>query len=199
MWRVSPAEAEGINSEQAHVPAEQPSARQDPRLPAAYADPCRSRGPLFAPVQGARPPVGIGFEDEHVLAIEHRLRRRDEFAATVKAGRRAGRGCLVVHVLANGRVPDDAAPARDQMARVGFVVPRSVGNAVARNKVRRRLRHLMRDRLADVANGTDVVVRVSPGAAARSYQQLGADLDAAINAATVAARNSRGRKARSSA
>jgi ribonuclease P protein component len=192
---------EGINSEQAHVPAEQPSARKDPRLPASHADPCWSRGPLLAPVQGARPPVGIRFKDEHVLAVGHRLRRRDEFAAVIKAGRRAGRGCLVVHVLTA-----DQSPGRESgqvidaslgnLVRIGFVVPRAVGNAVARNRVRRRLRHLLHDRLAAMPPGTDVVVRVSAGATTRSYAQLGADLDAAIAAAP---NTSRGRKARSSA
>jgi ribonuclease P protein component len=136
-----------------------------------------------------------------VLAAGHRLRRRDEFATVIKRGRRAGRGCLVVHVLGAAQWP---GPERGQVieptpgnpVRVGFVIPRAVGNAVARNKVRRRLRHLMRDRLAVLPPGTDVVIRVSAGATTRSYGQLGADLDAAV----AAARNtSRGRKARSSA
>ena len=47
------------HSEQAHLPAEQPPARQDPRLPVAHADPGRSLGPVRAPGQGTRPPVGV--------------------------------------------------------------------------------------------------------------------------------------------
>lgn len=189
---------EGFDSEQAHIPAEQPSARKDPRLPAAHADPGWSRRSLLASLQGARPPVGIGFKDEHVLAVGHRLRRRDEFAAVIKAGCRAGRGGLVVHVLARPeRILAQAdRPSTDVTVRVGFVVPRAVGNAVVRNRVRRRLRHLLHDRLASIAPGTDVVVRVSAAATFRSYAQLGSDLDAAIVAARKA---SRGRKARSSA
>jgi ribonuclease P protein component len=75
-----------------------------------------------------------------------------------------------------------------------------VGNAVARNRVRRRLRHLVRERLGLIPAGTDVVVRVAAGAPARSYAQLGDDLDTAIDAAMAATRaNSRSRKARSSA
>jgi ribonuclease P protein component len=67
--------------------------------------------------------------------------------------------------------------------RAGFVVSKAVGGAVARNRVKRRLRHLVRDRLAQLPAGTDVVVRALPGAADRPYLRLGSDLDAALAAA----------------
>jgi ribonuclease P protein component len=68
--------------------------------------------------------------------------------------------------------------------RAGFVVGKAVGPAVVRNKVRRRLRHLVRARLAQLPSGTDMVVRALPEARRRSYAELGADLDAAITAAS---------------
>jgi ribonuclease P protein component len=74
--------------------------------------------------------------------------------------------------------------------RAGFVVPRTVGKAVDRNKVRRRLRHLIKDRLPGLPPGTSVVVRALPGAAARGYPELADDLDAAL----AAARNRRPRR-----
>jgi ribonuclease P protein component len=117
-----------------------------------------------------------------VLAAGQRLRRRDEFTAAIRGGRRAGRGVLVVHLAAPEQVGavdgDEGDPGR-----AGFVIPRTVGGAVQRNKVRRRLRHLVRDRLADLPRGTRLVIRALPGAADRSYAQLGADLDAALTAA----------------
>jgi len=67
--------------------------------------------------------------------------------------------------------------------RAGFVVSRAIGGAVERNLVRRRLRHLMRDRLTSLPAGTDVVVRALPGAATRSFGTLGVDLDRALNVA----------------
>lgn len=104
-----------------------------------------------------------------------RLRRRADFAATTRGGRRAGRGALVVHL---------AAPAGSVATpRVGFAVSRAVGNAVVRNTVRRRLRHLVRDRLDVLPAGSTMLVRALPAAAARTYQELGSDLDAAIAAA----------------
>ncbi len=101
-----------------------------------------------------------------VLAAAQRLRRSGDFAAAVRGGRRAGRG-------ARGR-PPDPDPAADQPSRrtrgrlrtrAGFVVSKAVGNAVVRNRVRRRLRHLVRERLADLPAGATLVVRALPGAA----------------------------------
>jgi len=110
-----------------------------------------------------------------VLPAAQRLRRRGEFAAAVRAGRRASRGVLVVHLSPPSVATDSARPAR-----VGFVVPKTVGGAVVRNQVKRRLRHLVRDRLAVLPPGTDMVVRALPGAADRPYRRLADDLDAAL-------------------
>jgi len=123
-----------------------------------------------------------------VLTAAQRLRRRAEFAATIRGGRRAGRGSLVVHLIAQ------TPPARTaSAARAGFVVSKAVGPAVVRNKVRRRLRHLVRDRIAALPAGSDLVVRALPAAADRDYTELGADLDAAL-ASALAPRRPRERR-----
>lgn len=116
-----------------------------------------------------------------MLAAAARLRRRDDFTATVRSGRRAGHGALVVHV--SPVVADPTNPARES-SRAGFVVSRAVGGAVVRNLVQRRLRHLMRTEIDRLPPGTDVVVRALPAAATRSYADLGADLSSALAAAT---------------
>ena len=102
-----------------------------------------------------------------------RLRNRADFTATTR-GRRAARGAVVVHL----RSRTDTTGVR-----AGFVVSKAVGGAVVRNRVKRRLRHLVAERLPDWAPGTDVVVRALPDAAARTYPDLAADLDAALTAA----------------
>jgi ribonuclease P protein component len=76
-------------------------------------------------------------------------------------------------------------------ARAGFVVSKAVGGAVVRNVVRRRLRHLVRERLATLPAGTTLVVRALPGADELTYDRLGADLDAAIAAARRPRRSGR--------
>lgn len=112
-----------------------------------------------------------------------RLRRRAQFVATVRAGRRHGRGAVVAHFLESAPTQDGSA--QDGSALVGFVVGRQVGPAVIRNLVRRRLRHLVRDRLAQLPPGSRLVIRARPGAAVRSYQELGRDLDAVLGRLTL--------------
>ncbi|GAB2865087.1 hypothetical protein GCM10027074_35520 [Streptomyces deserti] len=57
---------------------------------------------------------------------------------------------------------------------------KAVGGAVVRNKVKRRLRHLMRDRVDLFPPGSLVVVRALPGAGDADHAQLVRDLDAAL-------------------
>jgi ribonuclease P protein component len=111
-----------------------------------------------------------------MLAATHRLRRRSDFAATIRGGRRAARGAVVVHL-------DCQPPAqaeRPAPPRAGFVVSKAVGGAVERNRVKRRLRHLVRARIDALPPGAMLVVRALPVAAERSYDELGADLDGAL-------------------
>ena len=111
-----------------------------------------------------------------MLAAAQRLRRSADFAAVVRGGRRAGSGTVVVHLLLD-------EPAHASTARAGFVVSKAVGGAVVRNKVRRRLRHLVRPRLSELPPGASVVVRALPAAAGASFAALAADLDSALAAA----------------
>jgi len=69
-------------------------------------------------------------------------------------------------------------PAGEQATapRAGFVVNKAVGNAVVRNRVRRRLRHLVRIHLTDLPASSELVVRALPPAAALGSAELGAEL-----------------------
>jgi ribonuclease P protein component len=60
------------------------------------------------------------------------------------------------------------------------VVSKAVGSAVVRNKVKRRLRHLARERLTSLPGSAVLVVRALPAAAQSSYDDLAADLDRAL-------------------
>jgi ribonuclease P protein component len=111
-----------------------------------------------------------------VLSAAQRLRRSTDFAAAIRGGRRAGRGTVVVHLLIE-------EPAQATTARAGFVVSKAVGNAVVRNRVRRRLRHLVRPLLADLPGGALVVIRALPASAGATFATLADDLEAALAAA----------------
>lgn len=78
----------------------------------------------------------------------------------------------MVHLWVDADAP--AAPTK-----VGFTVSKAVGNAATRNRVKRRLRHLTRERLPDLEGlpgRAALVVRALPAAAEASYATLGADL-----------------------
>ena len=97
----------------------------------------------------------------------HRLTGSAQFSLTIRKGRRAGSGTLVVHL---------ARPDSEDRPRVGYVVSRAVGNAVTRNRVKRRLRELVREQGEVLPAGSFLVVRALPPAAAASYAELRSDL-----------------------
>jgi ribonuclease P protein component len=115
-----------------------------------------------------------------VLDRRHRLTSSAGFSLATRRGRRAGTPTLVVHV---GPVVADSGPETE----VGFVVSKSVGNAVVRNRVRRRLRHLVRERVDTWQSAPVVVVRALAPAAVASYVSLARDLDTAARRVGLAA------------
>ncbi|MDE0804118.1 MAG: ribonuclease P protein component [Acidimicrobiales bacterium] len=100
------------------------------------------------------------------------IRHQRDFAA-LSASRDRGRSGPIRVV----RAPD----APDGGVAVAYALGRSVGSAVVRNRIRRRLRVLMRERLhADVLVGGRYLVSVSPAGANATYDELGRHLDAAL-------------------
>ena len=101
------------------------------------------------------------------------MRSGEDYRVTVRRGAKAVRPTLVTHVM----LP---AGSEARATTVGLVVSRSVGSSVDRNRVKRRLRHLMRTRLADVPAGSRIVIRALPSAKGASSAALGRDLDQAL-------------------
>ena len=104
---------------------------------------------------------------ETVLPAAQRLTDPDAFRQASRRGRRAASRTVVVHLW---------TPGGDEPSRVGFVVSKAVGNAVVRNRVKRRLRHLVREPLAALPGSAVLVVRALPVAAGAPSSELGADL-----------------------
>ena len=102
-----------------------------------------------------------------MLPRDRRLTSRRDITAVVR-GRRIGTPSLVVHSrpCEVGRRP-----------RFALAVNKGVGGAVVRNRVARRIRHLL---AADLGRwdevGVDVVVRALPPAAQADSTTLGSDL-----------------------
>jgi ribonuclease P protein component len=90
-----------------------------------------------------------------VLARANRIVRADDYRNTVRRGRKSATAHCVVYVRSG------SAPAGH--VRFGFIVAKTVGNAVVRNTVRRRLKAIAHEKLDVLPEGTDVVIRALPG------------------------------------
>ena len=99
------------------------------------------------------------------------LKKRAEFLRVRASGRRWAAAGLVLQMRARG----DGAPMK-----VGYTVSRKVGNAVERNRVRRRLRAAVRES-PDLRPGRDYVVIGRRAALSRRWDALVADLKAAAD------------------
>jgi len=117
------------------------------------------------------------------------LKVRADFLRVAGGGRQsAGRG-LVVQAA-----PHPHEPSRGKRIRVGFTASRKVGNAVLRNRAKRRLRAVAATVLPSHGQpGTDYVLIARASTADRPFAELVADLEAALR------RVGRGRAQRPSA
>jgi ribonuclease P protein component len=105
-----------------------------------------------------------------VLPSAHRLTDGALFRVATRQGRRSGSRTVVVHLA----VP---AAMTGTPPQVGFVVSKAVGNAVVRNRVKRRLRHLAREHVTSLPGSAVLVVRALPASATASTAELRTDLD----------------------
>ena len=113
-----------------------------------------------------------------VIQEPGRLKRRAEFLRVAAKGRKAPVHGLVLQALAR----DD-----DEPARLGFTVTRKVGNAVVRNRTRRRLKEAARLLLKDLPlSGVDLVLIGRDGTRGRSFSALRDDFAKALKRTGVA-------------
>ncbi|WP_460783920.1 ribonuclease P protein component [Microbacterium tumbae] len=90
----------------------------------------------------------------------------------VRRGARCGGSRLVVSMLKTAET--------ERAARFGFIISKQVGTAVIRNTVRRRLKAVCAELIAEVPQGTDVVIRALPASATASFADLHADVTRCI-------------------
>jgi ribonuclease P protein component len=112
----------------------------------------------------------------------HRLSRSRDFDAVYRHGRSVSTRFLVLYWFPR----EDGAHAD---ARLGLAVPKAVGPAVVRNKMKRRLREAFRARLAELPSNQDYVLVVRPGLAeavdARGFDWLGERVDEILGKAAA--------------
>ena len=175
-WRRSVAVlllAPGISHcHEAHPPTKEAPAGQGPRIPCPHVKPGRRQGHQGPPSEGPssayadRKPARPVASRFVALKRHARLLRSADFDRTLRSGRRAASEYLAVFVSDNelGR------------PRVGLAVSRKLGNAVVRNRIKRRLRELVRPLVTRATGGRDVVIvaraRASDAEFARLRQEI---------------------------
>lgn len=95
-----------------------------------------------------------------------RLVRRADFDAVYREGRKRTSREFAVFLRANG-LP---------LSRFGWSIKKALGRAVRRNRIRRRVREIVRLHRSKIAAGWDVVIHPRASAAAADFEALAADL-----------------------
>jgi ribonuclease P protein component len=112
-----------------------------------------------------------------------RLKRRADFLQVAAANRKWVAPGLILQVRRQPSSESESDHARGaplEPVRVGFTASRKVGNAVLRNRARRRLRAVAAQVLAQAEPGNDFVLIARPATVDRDYQALVGDLVAGL-------------------
>jgi ribonuclease P protein component len=162
-----------------HLSAEQADSQASPWLPVSHGHGRRSKGYCQPPPFGPQAPLGLTGSGALVTPAGSGLRpgrlpnRRDFLR--VQDGQRCAKTGFVLQAAP---VPADFGPAA---ARVGYTVSRKVGNAVERNRVRRRLREVAQQVIPGQARADFDYVLVGRRAALKcDFAALREDLIAAL-------------------
>ena len=145
------------------------------RIPSSHGDAGRT-GDSQAP-PGSRPQAALGLSE---VNRRHRLSRSRDFDAVYRHGRSVSTRFLILYSFSR---EDDAEP------RLGIAVPKGIGNAPVRSKIKRRLREAWRARVESLPRGQDFVLIVRPGlveaADARGFEWLGERVDEVLGKAAA--------------
>jgi len=97
---------------------------------------------------------------------EARLVRKSEYDAVYRAGKRRSSAHFTVFLRANTLA----------VSRFGFSIKKAVGGAVVRNRIRRRLREMVRHRRQEIPVGWDIVVHPKSSVAKDPFLTLTGEL-----------------------
>jgi ribonuclease P protein component len=96
---------------------------------------------------------------------EARLVRKSEFDEVYRAGKRRSSSHFTVFVRASGQ----------PLSRFGFSIKKALGGAVVRNRMRRRLREMVRHHRQEIPTGWDIVIHPKSSVATAPLPMLAAD------------------------
>jgi ribonuclease P protein component len=95
-----------------------------------------------------------------------RLVRRGDFEAVYRGGKRRSSAQFVVFCRPSGAA----------QSRFGISIKKAIGNAVVRNRIRRRIREILRRNSSEIPPGWDLVIHPRRSVAGASFAPLTAEL-----------------------
>ena len=117
-------------------------------------------------VIGSPPSSGQGRAQGQEFPREARLVRRGDFDAVYRAGKRLSSAHFAAFVRSN-ELP---------RSRFGFSIKKALGGAVARNRIRRRLREMVRCHRQEIPVGWDIVIHPKKSVERAAFALVTADL-----------------------
>ena len=91
-----------------------------------------------------------------------RVKREKDFKAIFKEGTSFANRKFVIYRLEN----------KQKHFRVGLSVSKRLGNAVTRNQIKRRIRHILQNAKGEISEGVDFVVIARNGVEALGYAEM---------------------------
>jgi ribonuclease P protein component len=170
---LRPIYFEDLNHE-AHLSAEQSRACPSPRFPFAHVDCCRPQHIECASFARSQKAVSLIQSQVHRDMRGYSIiKKRADFLAANRGKRFATPGFVL---LVSDRCDDDPA------IRLGITITKKVGNAVIRNRMRRRFRSLMQEMLAEKGKaGADHILIGRDSGIERDFGALRADMARALD------------------
>ncbi len=120
------------------------------------------------------------------MKAQNRIKRGADYRRIVKLGQRYGGKYFLIYVIDKSTALDniqsgDFCQRPHESAKFGFIITRAVGNAVTRNLVRRRMKHITALIIENGFSEKDIVIRVFPSAVKLEYSALKDALEKQLN------------------
>lgn len=110
---------------------------------------------------------------------QYRLRRNSDFQRVRQLGKIYASPLMVLAFLRNGL----------EDSRFGFVVSKRLGNAVKRNKIKRRMREIARTRLINIEPGFDIVLIARKPIAQAGFSEMEKNFEQLLKRARLTKNN----------